>query len=392
MWGPARLVTLLAVAAATHAPGAVAAAAERFVPTDPGFVVASVRQVLPDESLQPLLAAWRADTSVEATAVALASAFIERARTLREPMYFGRAEAVLAPLAANPAAGATLRRLYAQVLQHRHEFAGAEALLDAVVRDAPHDDEARLLRASVRLVRGDFSGARADCAQIAARGGDAAALGFACFAQALAGGGYLERGSGVLEALPAGEGDHDVATRAYLLTTRAELRERGRDIAGAILDYREALKLAPGDDSIRAALADALVANGNTGEARDLLAIDKPSLSLLVRSAALLEGTRRTALVARADSWIALEAARGDKPHLREAAMLALANGDSARALMAARRNFEMQKELADVRVLARAARAANDAPALSELQSWLRETGYRDSVTEGILDDRLRS
>lgn len=62
------------------------------------------------------------------------------------------------------------------------------------------------------------------------------------------------------------------------------------------------------------------------------------------------------------------------------------------RALVAARRNFEVQKELADVRVFARAARAANDARALAELRSWLHETGYRDSVTEGILDERLRS
>ena len=47
-----------------------------------------------------------------------------------------------------------------------------------------------------------------------------------------------------------------------------------------------------------------------------------------------------------------------------------------------------MQRELADVRVLARAARAARDAAALQALQQWLRETGYRDSVTEGILGD----
>jgi tetratricopeptide (TPR) repeat protein len=386
MKGPARLWVLLAVAAATQ----VAAAAERFVPADPAFVVASVRQVMADEGLAPLLAAWRADSFAEAPSVALASAFMERARTLREPMYFGRAEAVLAPLAARPAASATLRRLYAEILQHRHDFVAAETLLDAVLRDAPHDGEARLLRASVRLVRGDFSGARSDCAQLAAAGGEEATPGFACFAEALAGG-NLERARSVLDTLPAEQGNQHGSARAYLLATRAQLRERGGDIAGAILDYREALKLAPRDDSIRASLADALAATGNVGEARDLLAIDKPSLALVVRSAALLEGARRVALLERADSWLALETARGDMPHWREMAMLALAKGELAHALAAARRNFETQKELADIRVLARAARAANDAPALSALQSWLRETGYRDSVTEGILDENPR-
>jgi tetratricopeptide (TPR) repeat protein len=388
MGGTARLLVLLAVAAATE----VAAASERFVPTDPNFVVASVRQSLPDEKLLPLLVAWRADPSSTTASVALAVAFMERARALREPMFFGRAEAVLAPLASKPGANPAVLRLYAGTLQYRHDFAAAEALLDAVLRDEAHDDDARLLRASVRLVRGNFDGARADCAQLAARGDGAAVPGFACLAEALADGGNLDRGLALLDTVRVDQRTTDASASAYLLATRAELRERGGDAAGALLDYRAALKLAPRDDSIRAALADALTVNGRAGEARDLLAIDKPGLALLVRSVALVDGAERAALVARVNSWLALEVARGDKPHFREEALFALANGDSARALSAARRNFEIQKELADVRVLARAANAAHDPAAMSGLKVWLRETGYRDSVTEGFLDERARS
>ena len=381
MGGPARLVVLLAVAAATE----VAAASDRFVPADPNFVVASVRQAQPDETLQPLLEAWRADRSAASASAALAAAFMERARSLREPAYFGRAEAVLAPLASRPGASATVRRLHAQVLQYRHDFATAESLLDTVLRDEAHDDDARLLRASVRLVRGDFDGARADCAQLAAAGGDVALPGFACFAEALAGSGNLERGLALLDTVPAGQRAQDAA-HAYLLATRAELRERSQDTAGALVDYRSALKLAPSDDSIRAAFADALASMGNVEEARTVLAVDKPTVALLVRSAALAKGVRRAGLAARAGEWLALEAARGDALHFREAAMLALVNDDPARALAAARRNFEVQKELPDVRVLARAARAARDAIALSTLQQWMLETGYRDSLTAGIV------
>src|SRR5689334_18840179 len=367
---PARLWAMLAVAAATP----VAAAADRFIPADPGFVVASIRQTQPDAELMPLLEAWRAERSESATA-ALATAFIERARSRREPTYFGRAEAVLAPGAKRPGATAVLRRLYAEVLQYRHDFSGAEKLLDAVLSEQAHDADARLLRASVRLVRGDFEGARADCAQLAASGGDVAVPGFACFAEALAGGGNLERGLAML-SLPARPRSLPPGATAYLLATRAELRERGDDIAGAIADYRVALSMAPNDDSIRAALADALVASGMKDEARATLGVDKASVALLVRSAALMEGSQRAAVVARADSWLSLETARGDALHFREAAMLALASGEPVRALAAAQSNFEIQRELPDVRVLARAAREARDPQAMSALRQWLHETG----------------
>jgi len=387
MGGPARLVVLLAVAAATP----VAAAADRFVPAEPSFVVANIRQSQPDVALRELLLAWRANPDA-IRSVALANAYLERARNLREPAYFGRAEAVLAPLATQAGANASLRRLYAEVLQHRHAFAAAEGLLDSLLHDVPHDADARLLRASVRLVRGEFVGARADCAQLVGAAGSGAILGFACLAEALAGAGDLDRALALLNSGLAQQSGADSSARAYLLATRAELRERSRDLNGAILDYCEALRLAPREDSIRAALADALAAKGDLAEARELLAIDKPSLALLVRSAALADGKRRAELKDRAAAWLALEAARGDAVHYREEALLALAEADPARALNAATRNFVEQRELPDVRVLARAALAARNADAQQALRLWLEETGYRDSVTEGILDDGVGS
>ncbi len=387
MRGPAGLLMLLAVAAATG----VAAAADRFIPNDAGFVVANVRQAQPDEPLRALLLAWRANPA-STESVALATAYIDRARSLREPAFFGRAEAVLAPLASKPGANRSLRRLYAEVLQYRHDFAGAETLLDALLRDTPHDHESRRLRASVRLVRGEFAGARADCAQLVVAAGSGATLGFACLAEAVAGEGNLERALALLDSAPAEPAEPDSLAHAYLLATRAELRERNHNLNGAILDYCEALKLAPRDDSIRAALADALAARGDASDAREVLAIEKPSLALLVRSAALAEGARRANLSARAAEWLALEAARGDAIHYREQALLELVNANPARALAAATRNFEQQRELPDVRVLARASRAARDVSAMQALQRWMRETGYRDSVTEGILGDDASS
>lgn len=387
---PARLwLTVLAVAAATHSPSAVAAAANRYVPRDPGYVVANVRQTLPSESLRQLLAEWRAQPASDATVSALAAAYIEHAREAREPRFFGRAEALLAARANLSGASADVRRLYAETLQYRHAFAPAEALLDELLRENARDADTRLRRASLRLTRGDFAGARADCVQLTQARAGLASAGFACLAEALAGNGELARARTLLDSIATHADGFDPAPRAYLLATRAELRERAGDLAGAIVDYAQASGLAPQDDAIRAAWSDALISQGDARAALLPLNVENPSLALLVRRAALSEGATRVALELRAREWLELEAARGDASHHREAAMLAIAGGDARTALAAARRNFGYQRELADVRVLARAVVSSKDAAARQELEAWLAETGYQDVITRGLLAGR---
>jgi tetratricopeptide repeat protein len=379
--GPARFGFVLVAMVAAAAPAA--AATDRFVPDDPKFVVANVRQASPDAGLRDLIAQWRA-APADAASVALARAFLERAHALREPMYMGRAEALLAAAAARPEASFETRRLFAETLQYRHEFTAAEALLDTVLRQSPVDIAARTQRASVRLVRGDFAGARGDCAQLLATA-SIHSVALACLAESHAGSGRFEQARALLAAYPLSSGE-DPAARAYFLTVRAELAERANAIDRAIADYSAALTSMPREDSIRAALADALIARGELEEANALLDIERPSLALVVRRVSCTRGAQRERLRALAAGWLDLEAARGDALHYREAAMLALAGGDAARALQAAQRNFTTQKELADVRVLARAAVAAGDQAARRQLSDWMQATGFRDAVSENML------
>jgi hypothetical protein len=212
-------------------------------------------------------------------------------------------------------------------------------------------------------------------------------VGLTCLAEALAGSGDLDRALGVLKNLAPAAGE-----AGYRLAVRGELRERAGDDVGAIADYRAALAAAPGDDSIRAALADALAARGRDSEAFGVLDVERPSLALVVRQAIVAPPARRKACETRAAEWLSLEAARGDAIHLRETALLALSRGDTARSLEAARANFENQRELADVRVFARAAAATRDAGGLARIGEWLAATGFRDVVTERVLDREPRS
>jgi len=381
MGGPARLLTVLVFAAAAQA----AAASDRFVPSDPGFVVANVSRAAPDAALRARIVAWQANSADESASVALAEAYFERARATREPMFMGRAEAVLAPAVTAGHASAAQRRLYAETLQFRHDFSAAESLLDGILATAPRDTVARTQRASVRLVRGDFAGARSDCAQLVASSDVSAAIGIACLAEALAGSGSLARGRALLATSPT-RPDMNPAAHAYLLTVRGELAERAGEIDAAIADYREALALAPESDATRAALADALLARGDRAAAFSLANIERPSLAILVRQSLAADADGSARLRPRAENLIALERSRGDAAHNREAALLSLDAGDIDRALVAARTNFETQRELPDVRVLARAVVRAHDAAALQGLRAWLDATGFADVATESIL------
>ena len=380
MGGPARVTLVLALAAAALP---AAAATDRFVPADSNFVVANVRQSAPDAELREQIARWR-ESPVDAASIELARTFLERAHSRREPMYVGRAESVLAAATRRPDASIETRRLYAQTLQYRHEFSAAEAILDGILERTPFDAAARTQRASVRLVRGDFSGARGDCARLLATSSNSP-VALACLAESHAGSGRLEQARALLAAYPLNPAG-DAAERAYFLTVRAELAERADALDRAIADYRAALGAMPGEDATRAALADALIARGDGTEAAELLDVDRPSLALVVRRVSCTRGAQRERLRALASGLLELEVARGDAPHRREAALLALELGEVAPALDAAKQNFATQKELADVRVLARAAVAAGDEAVRRELAEWLRSSGFRDAFSEKIL------
>ena len=390
MMNRARQLSWLALLVSAAAVASAAAAADRFVPRDPRFLVADVRKAVPDPELAKLIADWRANPAADELSVALGEALLERAHRLRRPIYVGRAEAVLAGASARMGASYTTWRLYAQTLQYRHDFSSAESLLDKVLLAVPHDAAARVQRASLRLVRGNFSGARADCTQLLASGGSEQAIALACLAQALAASGRLSEAQTLLAAYPLPP-ERDAAIRAYWLTVRGELHERAKKPDQAIADYGAALALSPENDAIRASLADALLARGERQAANELLAVERPSLALLVRRAACA-GAERDSLRAQAAALLELEVSRGDASHRREAALLALDAGDIPRALSEAEANFEIQKELPDVRILARAAVAGRDAGARHRLEQWLRDTGYRDAVTEEILAAAARS
>jgi hypothetical protein len=404
LWGRRKLVVLglgalgLAGAltlAAFAAPAREAATATTYTPSDDAAVIARVPTRDPEElSARRTLAA--APDRVE-LAVELARADIRRYRTLSDPRFLGRAQATLAPWwnLAEPPRDVLLLR--ATIRQSLHDFDGAKADLDRVVARPPAEGatedaatfaQAHLTRAVVATITADYPRARESCAVIAPLTSPLVVA--TCEAPLDAIAGKADAAYETVSRALAGARRADVGVRGWALTQLAELALVRGDRAAADRHLRAALALDAHDAYARNLLADVLLLEDRAREASELLAGKDAIDSHLVRRAIAehrSHGPDEPKLVRAMRERIAAAALRGDRIHLREEAMFALAVlHDPKAAVSLAQGNWAVQKELADARLLAEAAAAAGDADAARPVLAWARKHGLRDAQLETFL------
>jgi tetratricopeptide (TPR) repeat protein len=378
---------MAAVALATGAVDVVGAeGAGRFRPAASNLVVLRVPARAASDPIALLEQQRAREPRNQAVAAELAERYVELARAERQPRYFARAEALLQPWMKRPDVGAATLRVQADILQNRHEFAEALKLLDRAIATAPRDSGARLMRASVKLVQGRAVEARTDCAALLSAG--ESAVGTVCLAQVLGATGSLDRADALLKTVLQGGPDSErpmsPSTRAWALGLLADFADRASKPSEAEGILRKALALLPGDEGLRTALSDLLLARGAHREALAVVDGPTPSIGLLARRAQaqrLLRDPAYTDTREQIRNLIDLSSRRGDRPHLREEALIALVlDDDASRALELAKLNFETQRETLDARLLARAAQACADRTTLTTLTHWLSKTGYEDA------------
>jgi hypothetical protein len=365
---------LLAAAAAPAAP---------FVPTADDQIVERLPNRA-DAGERARRAALARDVHQLPLALDLAQAAILRARRAGDPRELGAAQAALAPWWADAQAPAPVRLLRATIHQSRHDFAAAQVDLDRLAVDTatplPVRAQALLTRASLQQVRGRFDAARSDCAALLQS--DFAPLGAglrrtaqACTLELQSLTGDARSARRALDALAGPAAD------PWLALLRADLAERlGEDAAAAAL---YAAASADGDVYALAAQADWLLDRRRDSEALAVLARGPAQAdALLLRRAIAWQrqgGARAAAAVAELRERFAAVRLRGDAPHLREEARLALdIDRDAARALALARQQWALQKEPADAVLLLRSARAAGQ-DVQRDLASWLPDPARAD-------------
>lgn len=380
----AALIAFIAFAlSAVHA-----GATERFRPVAPDYVVLRVPARAQNDPITLLEQQRSHAPGDQKIAAELAALYVERARAQREARYFGRAEMLLQPWVARPDALVATLRVQADILQNRHDFSGALALLDTAVSREPLDISARLMRASVKVVQGRAEDARGDCAAVLAGGNSVA--GTVCLAQVLGDTGRLSQAETLLNSVLARGAALPAEVRGWALWLQADFADRRGDAAAALSLLREALTAEPFNEGIRSALCDLLIARGDLRPALRLVDLPAPSTGLLARRAhiqkLLGDSSGLRATQAQIADLLSLASRRGERPHLREEALLALAvEEDASKALQLARANFAQQRETIDARLLVRAARATGDRDSIAEVARWLHDTGFEDQKLAGI-------
>ena len=327
----------------------------------------------------------------EATALVAANTYLDLARAQGDARYAGYAMGALqawesAPVAQTPPAVLVMRATIAQFL---HDFDGAEATLKAALARHPADAQAWITLATIYRVRGRYNESDAACRALGRVG--PALYGVACLAENAGLRGEHAAAREALQGLLASAAVSDArqsGTRQWLLTSLAEVEELAGRSAEADAAYRKAMN-AQRSGYLLLAYSDYLQRVGRHAEIPRLLASEARSDAVLLR---LAIAAARDRVQGDAEELRRRFEAAALRPgttalHAREEAMFALdVQRDAKRALELARINIRLQREPIDLLVFARAAVAANDSAARSEVKALMQQIGLKDARVDAIL------
>lgn len=330
------------------------------------------------DRIRALAAALDEDPRNLSAATALATHYSELNGATGEPRYLGYAQAVLGPWWNVPGPPLEAWLLRARIEQRLHRFAAAQADLEALLRVHPDSVEAALLLSTVAIVRGDYDAARTACGRVAFRA--TALVAAACGANLAPYAGESERGLEALSRVLESHGTAASGLGVWALTLGAELAVGIGEPDTADGYYRRAQAMADQlgatDLYLLGSYADHLIDQRRPGEAARLLAEAPPSDPLLIRLAvarAAEDPARGRRLQDLLEQRMRALQSREDDTHAREQAWFHLhVRHDAQVALRHAQRNWQVQHEMRDARLLLEAALAAERPEAAGPVLDWM--------------------
>ena len=325
-----------------------------------------------------------------ALASGLAQRYIALARSETDPRYLGYAQAALAPWWPQVAPPVPVRLLRATILQSTHHFGPALQDLDAVIAQEPANGQAWLTRATVLTVQGDYAKATASCARLSALTTQLVTV--TCLANIASVTGRAAASERLLDLTLQRSAGAAPELESWAATLLAEMATRRGEWALAEARYTKALAQQPRDSYLLGAYADFLLDRQRPQEVAKLLKEQQRIDALLLRYALALQalpGQQPAFLAAKAELAARFNAAmqRGDTVHQREQARFALfLQQDIPAALQLAQKNWAIQKEVPDMRILLEASLAARNYTAAQPVLAWIAANGVEDVALQRLV------
>ena len=379
----AALVGLGAIAASLAA-STVSAGVLPYVPASPRVVLERVPSSDPRvRQFDELRSRHERAPRDLSSALPLANAYLDYARSTGDARYLGRAMAVIEPWMGATPVPIPVLLVHAILLQSRHAFQASRTELSAIVAHDPRNTQAWLTLASVAMVLGDYAAANRDCVQLAEVGGDL--LGVLCTAQLRSLNGRSGQAYALLRLIEDSGPNVPVAIKSYVEGLLADTAVRLGRSAAADQHFKAALQWTPGDNFLLADYADFLLDENRPREVETLLADytqSDTSFLRLVFAEAAVHDPRAARDITEMKARFAAMDRRGSRVYEREQAMFVLRiEHDPARALHLAEENWTVQRAPQDMRIYLEATLAAGEPRAAEPVLELLARSHLEDPV-----------
>ncbi|MEB0134991.1 hypothetical protein QN362_06590 [Actimicrobium sp. CCC2.4] len=331
--------------------------------------------------------ALRRDPRDQAVALKLAQRYYGLVAEEGDPRYIGYAQAALGSWWTMDEPPVDIQVMRASLRQFNHDFSGAVRDLDSVIVRYPAHAQARALRATIHMVQARYALARTDCQALFGLTDEVIATGCLAMVDGLTG--NAQPAYDTLRATLARHPEARPDERLWVLLRLAEMSQRIGKLEVAEQHFRQALALDIPDTFMLAAYADLLMDQKRATEVVALLKDRTRSDVLLLRlvfAERMLKlpdaGTLQETLAAR----YAAAQLRGDTVHQQEEARFVLAiDGDANKALDLALKNWTVQREPRDARIVLESALAAKKPAAAQPVLNWLTESRIEDVILSAL-------
>lgn len=322
------------------------------------------------------VSAWSMDQALTS-----AAAQLEQLQRSGNPRHYQAIQSLTHPWLETPSAAPIL---LARAQQHQHRFDAALRTLQRHPTDTQHHAEAALLEAAILRLQGHYTLALQACERLRANSAERLLCDWPV--RSLTG----ELNDAITQLKQLRSEQLSSTLRRWRHSELAEMHERAGKDDAALRHWLSAMQFDSQDPFIATATADLLI---RTGQADQALKVLEPLPSLdpvLIRRAQAARSLGKNDASALAEKvWQRLQLADQvhGQTHPRELTQTALMLDRDQEALAWARRNWALQKEPLDARLLLIAAQAAGQADDAAEIRRWQQETGLQDVRLSNLPD-----